>query len=86
MNRKGAKDAKRDFLLVCYDPGRGTKDQNTPSPAGGKSMQRGTERCSNLTRHNVGSFVGLREGFRNGDAEPCCYDAFLFNLLHCFLL
>ena len=34
VNREGAKDAKRVFLLVCFDPGRKTQDQDTPSPDG----------------------------------------------------
>jgi hypothetical protein len=31
-------------------------------------------------------FVGPQKSFENGDAEPYCYDAFLLNLLHCFML
>ena len=46
LNRKGAKDAERDFLLVCYDPGRGTKDQNTPSPDGRKNEKNAGGRTS----------------------------------------
>lgn len=41
LNREDAKDAKRVFLLVCYDPGRKIQDQNTPSPDGRGKGQAG---------------------------------------------
>jgi len=43
LGKPGAKDAKV-FLLVCFDPGRKTKDQNTPSPDGRLLLQV-AERC-----------------------------------------
>ena len=32
LNRQGAKNAKRDFLLVCSDPERGIQDQSRTRP------------------------------------------------------
>jgi hypothetical protein len=46
VNRKDAKVAKRDYLLVCFDPGRKIQDQNTPSPDGRLQLEASWGRTS----------------------------------------